>query len=375
MRTIIFKAIEKCNSNCVYCDVIKKHQKVVMNFELVELIFSKINEFLLKYPKEEIEFLWHGGEVCLLGPEYFRQAREIQNKQCLETRNRIRHTIQSNLTLINPEIILELKELGINNIGTSYDMFQGVRGLGAKRNSDRYNQQFLEGIEMLERYEMSYGVIYVVHKKAIEDPVRVFNHLTNLFDYSIMFNMIHVYGVDKFDLRITEEEFAHFLGAIFPEWWKNRYTLPQIKPFRDFYHAVTSNNLTSACVNTGSCSFRWLYINPEGKVAHCSEGGDYGYPDYGNIQDHSLEYLYSHPIREKLQARNYLLPKNHCAECNYWGLCHGGCSWASYNRNKDFSIPFGCKMKKIFFKEYFEPVTGLKVNMKPIELYRNEFIS
>ena len=63
MAVVIFKAVEKCNSNCVYCDVIKKKQNKVMDEELLRLIFRRMDEYLKENPGEDITFTWHGGEA------------------------------------------------------------------------------------------------------------------------------------------------------------------------------------------------------------------------------------------------------------------------------------------------------------------------
>jgi sulfatase maturation enzyme AslB (radical SAM superfamily) len=120
MAIIIFKAIEKCNSNCIYCNVIKKHQDVVMDMGLVETVFGRINEFLLANPSETVTFTWHGGEVCLLGEQYLQKAHEIQTRLCPATGGRIKHLVQSNLTLITQGLIDAFKQLGITQIGSSF---------------------------------------------------------------------------------------------------------------------------------------------------------------------------------------------------------------------------------------------------------------
>jgi len=77
MVTIIFKAVEKCNSNCIYCGVIKKRQNVIMHVDLLREVLQKLNDYLLKYPNETLKITWHGGEVCLLGAAYFYKAIEL----------------------------------------------------------------------------------------------------------------------------------------------------------------------------------------------------------------------------------------------------------------------------------------------------------
>ena len=94
MKVMIFKPIERCNSNCVYCDVVKHGDRSIMSLDLLELIFQKINEYLLNHPEENFQLIWHGGEPCLLGAEYFLKALDFQNKHCPQTASRIKHDVQ-----------------------------------------------------------------------------------------------------------------------------------------------------------------------------------------------------------------------------------------------------------------------------------------
>ena len=77
MAVIIFKALETCNANCVYCEVVKKNVREIMNYSLLKTVFKKMGDYLKEYPKETISFIWHGGEVALLGADYFQKAYEI----------------------------------------------------------------------------------------------------------------------------------------------------------------------------------------------------------------------------------------------------------------------------------------------------------
>jgi uncharacterized protein len=336
-----------------------------MDYELLEVVFKRMNEFLIKHPDEKLEFLWHGGELCLLGADYFNKAREIQNKTCPETSDRIHHSIQSNLTLINQDIINAFKNMGINQVGTSYDMYSQIRGIGANRDTKKYNELFFTGLELLRENNMLGSVIYVVHKKALSAPIDIFYHLCNIFyDSSVQFNIIHIYGEDKHELKITDEEFAHFIGIIFQEWWKYKYTLPQMSSFRDYYYVLADKQFHASCVKTGTCAYRWLYIDPLGKAKHCCEG-DFGHPGYGYIQKNTLEELYHHNFRNQILDRHYTLPQNECKGCRFWGVCHGGCAWNAKNYHNNFHTPNNCKATKVFLEQYFEPVTGLRFNLPP----------
>jgi uncharacterized protein len=368
MAVVIFKAIEKCNSNCIYCDVIKKHQDEIMNYDLLKLIFIRINDYLTDNPREDITFTWHGGEVCLLGPEYFRMALEFQDNYCSETKSRIDHQVQSNLTLINQEIIDLFIKLGIKQIGSSFEPIHKIRGYGTKRDSQKYNEEFMEGIKLLDKNNLTWGVIYVVHRLSLKMPLEIFYYLTNLNTRSHPnFNQVKIFGEDKYNLAITGEEFADFLGAIFPVWLKNKERYPNVQPFSRLLKNIEENDLSMVCESAGKCSHNWIYIGPDGETSQCGRAGDYNILSYGNLKTNTFEEIMRNPQRDQLDERQDILIKNECENCRFWGICHGGCPLDSFMTYNDFmkKTP-GCDVTKIFIEKYFEPVTGLTVNLPPV---------
>jgi uncharacterized protein len=368
MAVVIFKAIEKCNSNCIYCDVIKKHQLAVMDYDLLKLIFIRINDYLEANPSERLNFTWHGGEVCLLGADYFRTAIQLQDECCKKTKARIDHQVQSNLTLINQEIIDLFIALGIKQIGSSFEPIHHIRGFGKNRDSDAYNRKFIEGIKLLNKNHLIWGVIYVVHKLSLAMPLEIFYYLTNLNTRSHPnFNQVKIYGEDKYNLDITGEEFADFLGAIFPVWYKNRERYPNVQPFSRLLRNVKDKDLGTVCESAGTCSFNWIYIGPDGETSQCGRAGDYNILSYGNLRNNTFEELMNNPLRYDLAERQTILQELDCKNCRFWGICHGGCPVDAYMAHNDFmkSSP-SCSATKIFMEKYFEPVTGLNVDYRPI---------
>jgi len=364
MVTIIFKAVEKCNSNCIYCGVIKKHQNVIMKYDLLREVLQKMNDYLLKYPKEKINLTWHGGEVCLLGAGYFFKAIEFLEKYCSATKNRIIHTVQSNLTLINQDIIDAFKILGIDSVGSSYEFIPHIRGFGKERDTIAYNKKFFEGVNLLEKNGLTWGVIYVVHKQSLKNPMEVFHTLTNLnVANGPKLNKIYIYDDEKYNLAITGREFADFLGAILPFWWEHTDRYPNIPPFSNFYESYTRKTNRMDCELAGKCAHRWLYTGPTGKASQCGRAGDFGILDYGNIQNQTLEELLNNPQRDALKNRSTILKETECKDCRFWMVCNGGCPLDAIVAKGDINqkAPH-CDWVKPFLTEYFEPVTGLVIS-------------
>lgn len=370
--TIIFKAVEKCNSNCVYCETVKKHQEMIMSYDLLETVFFRINEYLVQHPDNNVHLTWHGGEVCLLGADYINEAVEIQEKYCSQTKHRIIHLVQSNLTLITNEIVDAFKNLGIDSIGSSYEPIPGIRGFGKNRDSGQYNKLFMKGINLLYKNNMNWGIIYVVNRKSLERPLEIFHFLTNLNMRSgPNINKIICYDESKHDLHITPEEYAHFLGAIFPFWWKNKNRYTNVVPFSRIIHNLTHEDKKNGCELSGDCSYNWLYIGPTGETSQCGRSGDYDTILYGNIQNLSFQEILGHKFRDQFVERQRILPQTECKDCRFWKMCHGGCPFESFFTYGDFThrTPY-CSALTTFMEEYVEPITGLKADMKPEYEYR-----
>ncbi len=370
MTTIIFKAIEKCIANCVYCEVIKRKQNIVMSYELLEIIFDRINEFLEANPQENIDFTWHGGEITMLGVDYFNKVLEIQEKCCKNTKIRIKHLAQSNLLKISQEIIDVFNKLGITSIGSSYDPISNIRGLGKNRNSLKYNTLFFHGIELLNKNKIPFGIINVVHKKQLENPLSIYYFLSNMVD-NFAFNKVYFFSEDRYGLNVTQEEYADFLGAIFPIWLKQRDRY-HVRPFESFYDIIIKNKGDLVCENAGLCAYRWLYIGPEGNTSHCGRSGDNEMLSYGNIKKRKLNDILHDTQRSQIEKRQDVLISTECKGCRFWGLCHGGCMIDAYDIHHDFihKSP-NCEWLKIFIEKYFEPILNVKLDLTSDKEYTN----
>ena len=236
MPTIIFKATEACNSNCIYCDVVKRKKPQTISLEVLELAYQKINEYLEMFTDQTMQVIWHGGEPCMAGIDLYKNALKYQEQYCPRTKERIQYAVQSNLTIINQEFIDVFRAMGIDSIGTSYEPVHGLRGLGKERNSLLYNQRFFQGINLLEKNNIGWGFIYVVTRKVLDRPLDILYHLTNLrLRGGFIIHPVLIYDNEDADnVGVKDEEYADFLGTMFKEWWAHRDRFPEVDPFRSY---------------------------------------------------------------------------------------------------------------------------------------------
>jgi len=362
MATIIAKITERCNSNCRYCDVVrKKDTGQTMSGEVLEALFIKSNEFLLQHPEEKIDILWHGGEPLLPGIDYYNKIINLLESHCSETRSRIKHSIQTNLTNLTDDFARLLLKIGITAVGTSYDPEPNMRGFGKNVDTIAYNSKFLNAIRLLDKYGIGWGLIYVVTSESIKDPLGVFYFLTNLLlTGGINFNPVLIYDDERKNLAITPAEFVEFLGTIFPVWWENRSRYPDIEPFRSLVNNIINGHRHLACVDSGDCTYHHINIAPNGDASQCGRSSDWELLDYGNIKENSIEEILYHKERDQLQKRVQLLENGECAGCRFWDICHGGCPLDAWSKHKSFQHKSEwCFAKRGFVTKYFEPITGV----------------
>ncbi|MFC2112027.1 SPASM domain-containing protein [Bacteroidota bacterium] len=206
------------------------------------------------------------------------------------------------------------------------------------------------------------GAIYVITSKALDKPLEIFHYLTNM-QSGPCFNVVKIFEEDPLGMYITPEQHAHWLGAIFPEWYKARERYGPIKPFYNYLRCLEGKGATIGCEDSGSCAYNWVYVGPKGNTSHCGRSGDYDLLSYGSIYDHSLEEIFTDEQRALLDKRNEVLAEDECKDCNLWRICHGGCPLDAFIEKGDFLHRHpNCVDKKILFKEYIEPVTGLKAD-------------
>lgn len=362
MATVIFKPTEACNAKCIYCDVVHKKPRlpVIMPRETLELFFFRINEFLEEKPQEQMEIIWHGGEPLMLGPDYFAQALYFQEKHCGETGHRIRHSIQSNLTLFSRDFTEVMKKLGITSFGSSYDPILNLRGLGPKRDSQAYNRRFMDGIRLVEEEGFGWGIIYVVTKLSLVKPLEIFNFLANFSPTgAFMFNPVLLYDSKLDHLKVTPEEYADFLGAIFPAWWRHREEFPQVEPFFSLTRNLLKEDFSLMCCDSGACARHHINLLPDGTLSLCGRSADWGLLQYGSIFDRTFSEVLADPQREVLLERNTVLPETDCKGCRFWEICHGGCPLDAWSASGSFLHKSEwCHAKKGFIEKYFEPLVN-----------------
>ena len=110
---ILVMPTDSCNMNCIYCFHSPYHKsKGHMSYTLLQKLYD-----ITFRDYKSVTFIWHGGEPLLMGVEFYRKAIEMQRKYY---GMKIKNRMQSNLTLLNEDIVKFFKNNGVT-VGSSFD--------------------------------------------------------------------------------------------------------------------------------------------------------------------------------------------------------------------------------------------------------------
>lgn len=137
---IVLKATRLCNLRCTYCHSWAEGPNQSISFDILIRAIHKI----LSIPNvNRFEFVWHGGEVTLLKPLFFKKLIWLQ-QQFKRPEQYITNTMQSNIVNLSEEWLTFIKGIGMN-VGISLD---GVPAVNDKRRVDYRGKGTSERVAM-----------------------------------------------------------------------------------------------------------------------------------------------------------------------------------------------------------------------------------
>ncbi len=346
MPIILVKTINRCNSNCIYCFSNKKHLNKICP-EIIEDLFFRINEYLELFPLAQIEIQWHGGEPLLLGENFYRKVVQLQTSILSKYDDRIVHTMQSNLTLLDRPLLSVLSMLKIKFIGTSVDPIPGIRGIGKSIDSELYMKKLLEGISLLESVNIRWGINYVVTRRSFDIPEKILYYLSNFnLAKNIVFNPVNVKTPSALPLKLTAHDYVSFLTDIYLLRKNGMGLIGDVEP-------IGSSEIAATQIIKGIPISETTHETP---VMIDGKGNFYYYrfPDdpIGNVQYDNFNdvIIENERINNSIKVREK--KKRKCMKCTLWPLCLANTVNDSFSQNEDFENLEWCKARKEFVIDF-----------------------
>lgn len=367
-----------CNLACDYCYYLEKQklyqngEKHVMSDQLTEVF---VREYIQSQFGREVNFTWHGGEPMIRPLSYYKKVVRWQ-RQYAEGKT-ILNCLQTNGTLLTPEWCRFLHDEGWL-VGISIDGPQNMHdAYRMKRNGAPTWEKVMQGIEMLERYEVEWNAMAVVNDITAARPLEFYRFFRDELEcrylqFTPVVERIHrhqdgrhlahvmdgeEYAVAPFS--VTPEAWGEFLCTMFDEWYRNDVG----EMFVQTFEATLAN---WAGVTPGVCSLSdWC-----GHAAVMEHNGDiyccdhFVFPEYylGNIRNRGiLDMLNSEKQMAFADMKTKGLPAQ-CHKCQWQFACHGECPRNRFVKTKDGEpgLNYLCEG----YRRYFEHVAPYMEELK-----------
>lgn len=367
-----------CNLACDYCYYLEKQklyqngEKHVMSDQLTEVF---VREYIQSQFGREVNFTWHGGEPMIRPLSYYKKVVRWQ-RQYAEGKT-ILNCLQTNGTLLTPEWCRFLHDEGWL-VGISIDGPQNMHdAYRMKRNGAPTWEKVMQGIEMLDRYEVEWNAMAVVNDITAARPLEFYRFFRDELEcrylqFTPVVERIHrhqdgrhlahvmdgeEYAVAPFS--VTPEAWGEFLCSMFDEWYRNDVG----EMFVQTFEATLAN---WAGVTPGVCSLSdWC-----GHAAVMEHNGDiyccdhFVFPEYylGNIRNRGiLDMLNSEKQMAFADMKTKGLPAQ-CHKCQWQFACHGECPRNRFVKTKDGEpgLNYLCEG----YRRYFEHVAPFMEELK-----------
>jgi len=336
--SLIFLPTLQCDADCEYC--FEKKGGSPLSLDVLPEIFGKIFDFMDERNTHELHVHWQGGEILTLSPEWVEDAGESIRRTAESHRKQVTHFLQSNLIGYSRYWEPAITTIFGKSIGSSVDYpncHRKVKG----GSPDNFNPIWLEKADMARCTGNHIGVISIPSTKTLEAGAEAF------YDY-----FTKRLGITDFQLNspfaggpanrvkagypLDPEQLGLFFTQLIDIWMARGYDQGvRIGPFDQLLQCFRDEPHLLPCIWHRNCADHFICIHPEGHLAQCDCWVS-SYPQFrfGNIfQDESLSAILGASAARKrfLDRPADIVQKQDCINCEFLGICHGGCPIRAYS--------------------------------------------
>ncbi|MFK4132051.1 radical SAM protein [Pseudomonas luteola] len=336
--TVIAKPTKACNADCSYCSSPPDDENS-WSIDDFKLIFDRLESRL----SDGCNWIWHGGEPMLQGPEFFIEAHNYAKLKKPD----IKFSIQTNLLLYKSKrwksVFTDVFE---KRISTSFDPEAKLRTING--DPKKYEKQFRRKLQEVLNDGFEPLVISVFNTENAYRMQEMYEWAISSVGrtFHIRFNYQYPAGraVDLSDI-LSPTEYGANLLSIYDQWVRD-YPPFDVVPLSQMLMKVIGKE-GDQCPWTNSCGGKFLSIEPNGDLYNCGDFADLGDPKYrfGNVRELTLdgskrevvvgfvrkaiasdfaESLMDSPAVANMMSRKVRMPMD-CFTCRHFKECQGGC--------------------------------------------------
>ncbi len=162
--------------------------------------------------------IWHGGEPLAIGIKAFKELiepfRELQKKQ------KVRHSIQTNGTLISQQWCDFFKEekfeIGVSLDGNEFQNSERMTITGVPA-----FHKIMNGIKLLKQNNLPFSILATINPKNIGDPYVFYEYLSMIGCNSLSINVEEREGFNRYSRGFKKSEIKYFWKKLFNAWREN----------------------------------------------------------------------------------------------------------------------------------------------------------
>lgn len=324
----------RCNLRCSYCYYLEKEHTLpqgvaVMSDQLLERF---IRQYIAAQPRDEVLFIWHGGEPMLLPLEYYRKIADLQRRYAQG--KEVTNVIQTNGTHITDAWCRFLRQEGWL-VGVSLDGPQALHDACRRDAAGRGSyDDVLAGICRLNDHGVEWNAMTTVSRANVEHPEAIYDCVAALGSRFLQVSPVVERRKADGTLAlpdeagtltaesITAKQWGEFLCRLFDRW----YPRDVGRMYVDLFECTVANY---AGVTPGIC----ILAEHCGHAAALEANGDLYSCDHYAFAQHRLGNLAQQTLTEMMgsaQQQRFADQKaqglpDGCRRCEYRFACHGEC--------------------------------------------------
>ncbi len=346
ITTYVLKITTGCNLRCKYC---YSSEKKGFASRIDKSVLEKLFTGITRLPSKRIQFIWHGGEPLLVGKSFFSEVLQLQ-RRILGSEFEVINNVQTNGTLLDEGWIDFLFQNNFG-IGISIDGPEDIHNLNrvSVPGYDTHTK-VMEAVSNLTRRGYPTSVCCVVTKQTLNRAREIYEFFCELGvkEFDPIPCLPYKTNDKSKDLAVDPLDYAKFLIDLFDIWFAQDNEEISIRYLSNVLQGISLGH-SSLCKLAGTCA-SFLSITPKGDVYPCDSF--IGYSEYllGNLQHETLEtivegYNYARFIGDMSETIT------ECAECDWFRLCKGGCSFQRYIGSSIYNNEsYYCLSNKLLFQ-------------------------
>lgn len=349
---ILIKPTDACNLRCIYCyHADYEYGTEIMPIQLFEELLEKCVGVY-----QTVRIIWHGGEPLIVGRPFFEQIVQVENNIKRKTGICITNAIQTNGTLLTPEIYKFLKREGFT-FGFSFDgnSNENTRGLSTKTE---------EAFDLVRNDNQKVSTIKVLLNDDLNRIIEVYRFYRDN-ELNVRLNPIfHCALVDEKGLSYSVQAYCDAMKRLFEYYIHDSKCNIRVDPFESYFSLMCKGDGFHRICNHASCLGQFLCMNSRGDIYPCSRN----FPEdfcLGNISNvKHINNVFENDAFKSLIGQAVKRRRKCIDTCILYKYCLGGCNHdALMDKGIENNNFFSCVAFKSIFpiiKEYLDSISCVK---------------